>query len=140
MKRQNATILIVFLCMLLPGVIKSLTPDASGGFVENKGQVVDENQHTNPAVLFVYCGKGLKLQLRNTGYSYEPFTPSNPLEPGQNHSPANDLSLDPGKISVTNFRMDIDFLGMNREFTILKEEPSEDYLNYFTSGREALNI
>lgn len=45
--------------------------NASSGFVENKGQIHDQNGVPNDSVLFLFQSNGVKLQLRSEGFSYE---------------------------------------------------------------------
>jgi gliding motility-associated-like protein len=99
------------------GVDKPKVPQRSSGFVENKGQIIDQNDQLNPNVLFLLPGKGLNVQLRKSGFSYDIYEPTNNAD------------------SIVGFhRIDIDFENMNPLFEIVTEKPSEDYLNYYTTG------
>ena len=62
--------------------------DGSGKtmFIENKGQIVDQNNKPNPAVLYLLNTPGFNVQLRNGGFSYDVYTVEykqnpNPLKP-----------------------------------------------------------
>src|SRR6478735_3276131 len=48
----------------------TLTP---AGFVENKGQVMDQRGKINKEVLFIYANGNFNLQLKRNGFSYELF-------------------------------------------------------------------
>jgi hypothetical protein len=41
------------------------------GFIENKGQVIDQNNQPNPSVKFLCALPDLQVQIRDKGYSYE---------------------------------------------------------------------
>lgn len=43
------------------------------GFIENKGQVLDQNKEIASEVLYILNTKGLKITLREDGFSYERF-------------------------------------------------------------------
>ena len=64
---------------LAQGLLASATepskpmPRVSKGFLENKGQVVDQEQRPNAAVRYFWEGSGYKVQLRNTGFSYDHY-------------------------------------------------------------------
>ncbi|MBE0648567.1 MAG: hypothetical protein IH596_12375 [Bacteroidales bacterium] len=52
------------------------TPDPSAksssiGFIENKGQVIDQNNKPNPEVLYLLNTPGMNVQLRASGWSYD---------------------------------------------------------------------
>src|SRR5688572_15595236 len=40
-------------------------------FIENCGQIIDQNYQSNPDVKYLFPGKGLNVQLRQHGWSYE---------------------------------------------------------------------
>lgn len=109
------------------------------GFIENKGQIVDQNYKPNTDVLFQYVGKGIKIQLRKTGYSYELFTASNlpHIKPGK-RTPDN--FSDFSKTTISSNRVDIDFLGQSRSTSVLAENKTAAYLNYVIDGNEQNQI
>ena len=41
------------------------------GFAENKGQIVDQKGKPNPNVKFLLNSRGLNVQLRKNGFSYD---------------------------------------------------------------------
>src|ERR1700722_11518865 len=57
------------------------------GFIENKGQVVDQNYKPNPEVKYLFCSHNFNVQLRQTGFSYDTYTDS-----FASSSPKNDSS------------------------------------------------
>ena len=46
------------------------------GFVENSGQIIDQHQKVNPSVRYLLSSKGLNMQLRNNGFSYDLWKPT----------------------------------------------------------------
>ena len=66
------------------------------GFIENKGQIIDQNNKPNPAVLYLLNTPGMNVQLRKGGFSYDLYQESrNPefrnfySEPGTRHPASN---------------------------------------------------
>jgi len=74
MKKILLTIIVVFITGLIPALsAKNLLADAQHGFIENKGQVFDQNNEPNPSVLYLFNGRGLNLQVKSTGFSYDTY-------------------------------------------------------------------
>lgn len=106
------------------------------GFVENKGQIVDQNQKENKSVLYLLNTNGLNVQLRKNGFSYDVYEiKTRPVSKKQNQK---------DKFSLNNFekqteikqkikfhRIDIDFLNSNSNVKLVSEEKSVDYDNYY---------
>jgi hypothetical protein len=119
-------------------ILTVLHSGGTNGFVENKGQLVDQNHSTNPDVLFLSSGPGLNVLLKKTGYSYEirrthniPFI--SPLHQNNILTLLNDV--------VTNIdRIDISFEKMNEDVTIFADEVTSGYYNYFLNGKEITHV
>ena len=60
----------------LSGICNSATP----AFIENKGQIIDQNFKPNPACLFLLNTPGMNVQLRKTGFSYDLYSVNLQLE------------------------------------------------------------
>ncbi len=112
------------------------------GFIENKGQIIDQNNQPNTAVLYLYNGNGMNVQLRQSGFSYEAirviaghnsqqqdFRSENRVERGSE-------ILD----SVQVHRVDISFLNSNKQAKIISSEPAKDYINYYTTGTHVSDV
>src|SRR5437762_14363387 len=52
-------------------VSQNLLGKETPAFLENKGQVTDQNGKLRPDAKFIYDAKGYKLILRETGFSHE---------------------------------------------------------------------
>ncbi|HEY0029340.1 MAG TPA: SBBP repeat-containing protein, partial [Bacteroidia bacterium] len=107
-------------------------------FIQNKGQILDQNNQQNKEVLFLYCGKGIKIQLRKSGYSYELFKVQDlpHSNPGQKIQDIQELL----KTKISNCRADIDFIGGNPAAEIIAEQQSEGSCNYFTGGKRISDV
>ncbi len=126
----------VFLFTHLPSFAQGVRINSSA-FVENKGQILDQNYHQNNDVLFLYSGKGLKIQLRKTGYSYELFSVDGlPENANKNFQNPEDLI----KTKITNYRVDIDFKGVNQNTEVIAEEQCLSQFNYFISKKKVTDV
>ncbi len=115
---------------------KSITP--GNGFIENKGQIVDQFYKANNDVLFQYCGNGVKVQLRKQGYSYELFKAIDlPRIPAGKIAP-NPIDLQ--KTKVIAHRVDVDFVNANQSIAVSASENSETVLNYVIDGKETYGV
>src|SRR5205085_3235437 len=68
------------------------------GYIENKGQVIDQYHHPNPAVKYLFNSNGLNIQLRADGFSYDTYTierksSSNPKKEGPFSGPTRDEDI-----------------------------------------------
>ncbi|MFI5221789.1 MAG: SBBP repeat-containing protein, partial [Bacteroidia bacterium] len=106
---------------------------AQYGFIENKGQIVDQNNQLNKDVLFLYNSNGFKVQLKKNGFSYEVIKTvrkakiKNPEEPEFMSSEIMD------DITFYVHRIDITFEGGNENAKITSYERSSDYINYYSA-------
>lgn len=111
---------------------------ATKGFVENKGQVYDQNYKPNPSVKYLFTGNnGLNVQLKSTGFSYDTYR----AEPQKN---ATSQYLNSDKVDGKNgsskqstyyfHRIDVELVGANSNSNIIAEDPSLDFINYYTTG------
>ncbi len=109
---------------------------AQYGFIQNKGQIIDQNNQLIPHVLYLYNGNGLRVQLRKGGFSYEVIhtvkTPKTTIdkEPSGKFASAAD-SFD---ISHEVHRVDINFKGGNKNAVLKPYEAASDYINYYTTA------
>jgi gliding motility-associated-like protein len=106
------------------------------GFIENKGQIVDQNQKENKSVLYLLNTNGLNVQLRKNGFSYDVYeikTKPSPKKQNQKDefSLNNFENQSEIKQKIIFHRVDIDFLNSNSNVKLLSEEKSVDYDNYY---------
>ncbi|MDP1726418.1 MAG: SBBP repeat-containing protein, partial [Bacteroidota bacterium] len=109
----------------------------SQGFVENKGQIIDQNNKPNKEVKFLYNGSGLHVQLRQNGFSYEVIKQvisSQHESPDENNQGSDTYKQQPLADSIYIHRIDVLFDGGNKNAQIKAFEPSTDYINYYTTG------
>ncbi len=110
------------------------------GFAENKGQIIDQKGNPNPNVKFLLNSRGLNVQLRNNGFSYDVYeTKKVPMTEADLRKRKN-LNLDLKRnedlpdysLETVNHRVDIDFEDSNVGVVLEASGKSKDYDNYYT--------
>jgi gliding motility-associated-like protein len=97
----------------------SIEASIQTGFIENVGQIKDQNQKVNSHVEFLLpTNKGLNVQLNQTGFSY-------------------DYYVSDSKSKTVNFqRIEIHFENSNERVRVLKEKPIETLLQYIGTDQK----
>ncbi|UUC45513.1 DUF7948 domain-containing protein [Flavobacterium cerinum] len=109
----------------------------TSGFKENVGQIVDQKGTANNAVAYLLHTRGLNVQLKKQGFSYDlydiktvPLTKEDAL-----FFPEHPTITKPKTSSQYSFhRVDINFLNANPNVALIGKEKSDDYENYYTSS------
>ncbi|MCK9613497.1 MAG: SBBP repeat-containing protein [Bacteroidales bacterium] len=105
------------------------------GFIENKGQIHDQNYRANPNVKYLLClGNGMNVQLKGNGFSYDTYkteVKERIIDDSYDKMRPNN---EPRKDIIYYFqRVDVELVGANMNPEIIAEEPSADYLNYYNA-------
>ncbi|MEO8067716.1 MAG: SBBP repeat-containing protein [Flavobacteriales bacterium] len=124
--------LVAFVSMAL-AVPATTAPIAQApiGFMENKGQVVDQFGKPHNEVLFLLNSPGLGVQLRRDGFSYDA------MQARTTNADALDATADRRYDApvVSDFhRVDITFVGAHADGPIVSSIPSDDLMNFYTQG------
>lgn len=109
------------------------------GFLENKGQIVDQNGKKRNDVAYSASYNGIKVFFKNNGFSYEVYKPI------AKHN--NDLGSIWDQVSdkikntqVQYHRIDIELSGSNQNSTIVAEQASSDYINFYSENKQIHNV
>lgn len=104
-------------------------------FIENKGQVLNQFNKPNDEVLFIHQQEGLKVILRENGFSYELNNIVNKVDGFDDYlmNEYEDVSY-----TVKSHRIDFNFPSVPQ--SIEKFAPSKSYTNYYINGIEALHV
>jgi gliding motility-associated-like protein len=129
-------ILYLFLCLIFfPLVAQEKNPM---GFIENKGQIVDQKGKPNFEVKYLLNTNGLNVQLRKNGFSYDVYeTIRHPNKPKQDNTLAlafrkeTNTGIENYSAENSYHRVDIDFVNANPAAQIIAEEKSADHNNYY---------
>lgn len=84
-----------------------------GGFIENKGQVTDQNGKVHSDVLYLFESQGIIVQLKRNSFSYEV------------------RQEDTATKTIRSHRIDIYLQGSNPSPGITASEPYGDYINFY---------
>ena len=126
MKRTFLFIAILFLSEIISATGIKQPVSSQFGFIENKGQIIDQDNKPNPACLFLYNGSGLHVQLKQNSFSYEVWQKS------ERSVRAESGIQDSNSIGI--HRVDVAFLNANTNPTIIASDAATDYINYYTTG------
>ena len=114
--------LFIFSCFLsLSALAKDVKTLNAGGlqkplcFVENKGQVLDDQAHSRSDIQFKLAGKGVSLFVGN----------------GQLHYQFKDVIANPKQPQISTYRMDVTLLGANPSAKVTASDKLDYYENYY---------
>jgi hypothetical protein len=94
------------------------------GFIENKGQIINQNNIVNPDVKYMLCMNGLNVQIKQNSFSYDTYQ----------------QIIDQNNDTVVGFhRVDVVLVGANANPQLNAINPSNDYFNYYTLGTNGDN-
>ena len=128
--------------LLISGILFSslsfgqdLKKTSSHGFIENKGQITDQQLNTNKAVLYGLSLPGLNVGLKASGFSYTTYATEDVGEDESLKHPGMDNQQPvPHKYNYKFHRVDVEFLGANPTCRIEALEQAADYTMYYTPG------
>jgi hypothetical protein len=109
------------------------------GFIQNKGQIVDQHHQPNSEVLFQFVGSGLKIQLRQNGYSYELNEAKNipSIKPGKKTTATPQEWLN---AELLTHRVDVDFINASPNMEVVADMPDKTPLNYVWNNLETYRV
>ena len=110
------------------------TESASTLFIENKGQIGDQNGKPNPEVKYLILRHGLNIQLKKNSFSYDGYTIERFKKKERIQQPMyHEKEKNDNDSMVYHFhRVDIELVDANPNPQITHEGASSDYLNYYT--------
>lgn len=109
------------------------------GFIENKGQVIDQHGKANDQVRFIYANGLFNLQLKANGFSYELFEIVNSEggtpESGVQQKDNDGLTfLNDDHTFLRSHRVDVKLAGANASPEIVADQITEAAFNFYTAG------
>jgi gliding motility-associated-like protein len=129
-------ILFIFLLIVTP--LFAQNKNQPIGFKENKGQIIDQNGKPNNAVKYLLNSRGLNVQLKKNGFSYDIYeTKQHPIKHHIQDKSAfsplenNDKKVPDYTLEYIFHRIDIDFVNANQNVEFVTSEASTDYDNYY---------
>lgn len=106
-------------------------------FIENKGQIYDQNFKQNNDVKYLLPLKnGMNIQLRKNGFSYDTYYAIKDTTGNSNSISQKIISnkLNGNRTLVKEYqfnRIDVELIGANANPEIIAEETTSDYLNFY---------
>ncbi|QOW09604.1 T9SS type B sorting domain-containing protein [Kaistella flava (ex Peng et al. 2021)] len=133
---MKQTLLFLFLFSFSTTLFSQKSKNNSNAFFyENKGQIVDQDGKENSKVKYLLNIGGLNVQLKNEGFSYDVYDVRKTLIKRKKRKEDNlsvkDKQRPEYDLKFQFHRVDINFVGANRNSQIIAEGKSEDYDNYY---------
>ncbi len=136
MKRIYNALIPVFISSFVFSTTPAKFSNGTIGFIENKGQIHDQNNKPNPDVKYLLCTPGMNIQLKTNSFSYDSYS----IEQQQKESRTlNKRSHAPENIYRFH-RVDVEFIGANTTPVLMSEGPSDNISNYFGKETNAPQI
>ncbi|MBS1657823.1 MAG: T9SS type A sorting domain-containing protein [Bacteroidetes bacterium] len=106
------------------------------GFIENKGQFLNQDKQPRTDLLYLFKRPGMKVQLMKNRISYEMYTMTADNRFSEAEGAPNFYDLDREDWPQPDWhckshRIDVEFIGANPNPEIVSEEMMPDYLNYY---------
>ncbi|AWH83898.1 hypothetical protein HYN59_01645 [Flavobacterium album] len=131
---MNKTIILFFLFAIHNLYSQESLKDNSVGFVENKGQIINQDNKINKEVCYLLATPGLNVQLRKTGFSYD-FYEASKKSAAIKSTNKNFIGADyPVFDEISNYkihRVDFDFQNINPNSKIIALGKCEGYDNFY---------
>jgi hypothetical protein len=136
--KQHISFLFLVLVVALNAKAATINKPISSqySFIQNKGQIIDQNNQLNPHVLYLYNGNGLRVQLRKGGFSYEVIHAIKTPKTIINEEPTGKFASEADSFDISHevHRVDINFKNGNKNVVLRPYEPASDYINYYTTA------
>ncbi|MBH1960482.1 MAG: T9SS type B sorting domain-containing protein [Flavobacteriia bacterium] len=133
MKKIYVLLLILFNILLLAQQYSNT--ENSYHFYENKGQIVDQKGKENSNVKYLFQSKGLNVQIKIEGFSYDVYEVKKSLKKDSKKNKQYLFEQDKKRTEYDYkhqyHRIDIDFIDANKNPAIIAEGKSTDYDNYY---------
>ena len=118
--------LISFLCC----TVEAEGQSSSVGFVENLGQVHDQNYQRRSDILFSYQSGGMMMFLRNDGMSYQLSRSVSSI----NQDKTREELVNVLKDSMQYHRIDVTLLGTKEKINVWKENRLQSFYNFYLAS------
>ena len=114
-------------------------------FVENKGQIVDQNGNVNAKVRYLLALPGMNVQLHQNGFSYDTYTTESVKNSSLNKinllNQIRKLGTQPKDNLQRQFRfhrVDIELVGANLTPEIILVDKRNEYFNYYNNDKNEM--
>ncbi len=113
----------------------------SSGFIENRGQIVDQNSVPNPDVRYLFNSNGCNVQLRATGFSYDTYFDEEGGGINNYESLNTQYTTFTKRHSINRHfhRVDVELKGCNFGAELQASDENKSYENYYLNELSILN-
>ncbi len=129
--------LFIILVVLLPAIavahkpdLKHLPKSRSGAFIENAGQIVDQDGNRRTDIDFKLSTTGITVFVGDGNLHYQWYKVTSATKPTDYFGDANRLQ-DLAPDTIATYRMDVILQGVNTHAEVIKEEQQLYYENYY---------
>jgi hypothetical protein len=128
---RNLVLIFIFFLISPSGLIsRNIIPvfssDNESGFIENKGQIYDQNGNQNNKIIALYPAGGFNLLLSKDGFSYDIYE-FDAIRTGSDNSEKFQL---PGYPEIKYQRIDVQFINPDAGLKIIMDD-TISYRNYY---------
>ena len=106
----------------------------SHGFIENKGQIRDQNGRPNNSVAYLFNSGSFNMELTKNGFSYEVFTVVRDRQMDEaGFIKPNDADSKPGDDEriASSHRVDVEFIGKNEKAVMIPSHENSFHYNFY---------
>jgi hypothetical protein len=111
-------------------------------FIENKGQIRDQNGNDRTDIQYVVQSSGINIFLGNGQLHYQFYKadvknwnqPGTYIKPQFRKDPNVDRYEEPIEATISTYRLDVELVGANRKAICIPGEGQDYYENYYTTG------
>ncbi len=107
---------------------------SSDFFIENKGQIHDQNLIPNAEVKYLFSTIGMNVELTTNGFSYDTYTSVEENNQIDSVKVLRKNGFPKEKTAYLFHRVDVEFVDANSSPVIVGEGISTNYFNYYTTG------
>jgi hypothetical protein len=109
-------------------------------FIENRGQIKDQQHVTRTDIQFALRTPGLHIFIGNGAIHYQFSTVADGTVRQRHFGPGSDNNEDEGPDRVKIYRMDVELVGADRHAVVSVSEPGIYYENHIAAGAGATDI
>lgn len=134
---------ILFTFLIAVAIYESLAQQGEGfkksgyGFIENKGQIIDQCNQPNSEVKYLLNTPYFNVQLKTNKWSYDAYSiTQEDFGSRQDHHAVKPIRTNESKHEIQRdfHRVDVTLLNANPSPEILTDDMASDYINYYTAG------
>lgn len=109
------------------------------GFIQNKGQIKDQDHRVNRQALYVLPLNNNNIVLRRNGFSYDTYVTDAESPSLDSIRTGHDLKKRKS-VTIKGHRVDVEFVGANPYPRITHSQESKDKINFYTTSSNVIQV